>query len=58
MRPRIVASLGLLVAVSVIYALVTGVFRGSDSTNSQEIGDRSRAELRELLREGDSETSP
>lgn len=53
-----VASLGLLVAVSVIYALVTGVFRGSDNANDQEIDERSRAELRELLREGDPETSP
>jgi len=53
-----VALLGLLVAVSVIYALVTGVFQGSESSNSEEIDDRSRAELRELLRKSDSETSP
>lgn len=58
MRARIVALLGLLVAVSVIYALVTGVFQGSESSNSEEIDDRSRAELRELLRKSDSETSP
>ena len=58
MRPRIVASLALLAAVSVIYALVTGVFRGSDGATSEEIDDRSRAELRELLRKGDSEKSP
>lgn len=50
-RPWVVASIGLLIAVSAIYALLTGVFEGDGKGQIEEIGSRSRDQLRDLLRE-------
>ena len=56
MRPWLVAVLGLGIALTAIYALVTGVFVGGvtgvgGGGPGEEIDERSRAGLREVLRE-------
>ena len=50
MRRWLVASIGLALAAAAIYALLTGVFEGNDAASGEKIDDRSREELRELLR--------
>jgi len=47
--------LGLGVALAAIYALLTGVFAGVDPLPAEEIDERSRAGLVELLREAGGE---
>ncbi|MEE2665943.1 MAG: hypothetical protein VX681_17660 [Myxococcota bacterium] len=55
MRPWLVAVLGLGIALAAIYALLTGVFAGEVRLQAEEIDERSRAGLRELLRESGEE---
>ena len=58
MRPWMVASIGLLIAVSAIYALSTGVVEGDEKGPIEEIDSRSRDQLRDLLREPDTKRQP
>ena len=58
MRPWLMATIGIGVALLAIYAVVTGVFPsvggGDGAAPSAEIDESSRERLRELLREDDA----
>lgn len=51
MRRGWIALMGLAFALAAIYVLLTGVFMTGARETGQEIGERSRQDLRELLRE-------
>ena len=51
MRRGWVALLGLVIAAAAIYVVLTGVSVGSHEESDREIGERSRQDLRDLLRE-------